>query len=72
MNYTLMHKNLPVLDLELDEVTGSVLCIGQVYAPAHIPLGVKHTKSGPDRAGLNALWIDRSIPASRSCVRKAL
>lgn len=72
MNYTLMHKNLPVLDLELDEVTGSVLRIGQVYAPAHIPLGVKHTKSGPDRAGLNAWWIDRSIPASRSGVRKAL
>ena len=54
MNYTLMHKNLPVLDLELDEVTGSVFRIGQVYAPAHIPLGVKHTKFGPDRAGLNA------------------
>ena len=72
MNYTLMHKNLPVLDLELDEVTGSVFRIGQVYAPAHIPLGVKHTKFGPDRAGLNAWWIDRSIPASRSGVRKAL
>lgn len=72
MNYTLMHKNLPVLDLDLDEVTGSILRIGQVYTPAHIPLGVKHTKHGPDRADLNTWWIDRSIPASRSGVRKAL
>ena len=40
MNYTLMHKELPVTDMELDETTAAVLKIGQVYHPEHLPVGV--------------------------------
>ena len=72
MNYTLMHKELPVTDMELDETTAAVLKIGQVYHPEHLPVGVG-TKNGiVDRAALNTWWLDRSIPASRSGVRRAL
>lgn len=72
MNYTLMHKEIPVLDLDLDEATGSLRRLGTVYHPAHLPLGTTDKKGQADRRALNAWWIDRSIPASRSGVRQAL
>lgn len=72
MNYTLMHKELPVLDLDLDEATGSIRKLGTVYHPAHLPLGTAAKQGRADRRALNAWWIDRSIPASRSGVRQAL
>ncbi len=72
MKYTLMHKNIVVADLELDRETGYILKIEKVTHPQHLPVGVLMKKGVPDRAALNEWWIDRSIPASRSGVRKAL
>jgi len=72
MNYTLMHKELPVADMELDETTAAVLKIGQVYHSEHLPVGVGIKNGVVDRAALNTWWLDRSIPASRSGVRLAL
>lgn len=72
MEYTLMHKNMPVLDIILDEATSSINKIGTVYNQAHLPLGTTLFNGSIDRASLNAWWINRSIPASRSGVRHAL
>ena len=72
MNYTLMHKNIPTLEVSLDEATGTITRVGTVYAPEHVPLGVAIKKTVVDRALLNSWWIDRCIPASRSGVKKAL
>lgn len=72
MQYTLMHKGIPVLDLELDDATSSVQKIGPIYHMEHLPLGTTSRQGEVDRAALNAWWIDRSIPASRSGIRKAL
>ena len=72
MEYTLMHKNIPVLDFDLDEITSSVHKIGTLYHPEHLPLGTVSLRGEVDRAALNSWWIDRSIPASRSGVRRAL
>ena len=72
MEYTLMHKNIPVIEIDLDEATSSVQKICAVYHPEHLPLGTATKHGEVDRAALNAWWIDRSIPASRSGVRKAL
>ena len=72
MEYTLMHKNIPVLDFDLDELTSSVRKTGTVYHPKHIPIGTASLRGDVDRAALNAWWVDRSIPASRSGVRRAL
>ena len=72
MEYTLMHKNIPVLEIDLDEAPSSVQRIGNVYHPEHLPLGTASKHSEVDRAALNAWWIDRSIPASRNGVRRAL
>lgn len=72
MKCTLMHKRLEVADLELDEITGFIIKILNVYQPEHLPLGVAYKKGIADRAALNEWWADRSIPASRSGVRDAL
>ena len=72
MNYTLMHKNIKVADLLLDEETGSIVEIGEIYNFAHLPIGTTKNDLSADRALLNKWWTDRSIPASRSGVRDAL
>ena len=72
MEYTLMHKNVPVLDIDLDEATSSVRKILAAHHLEHLPLGTASKQGDTDRAALNAWWIDRSIPASRSGIRKAL
>lgn len=72
MKYTLMHKNIRVVELDLDDATGSIRKIDEVCCKAHLPVGVTVRKGITDRATLNEWWIDRSIPASRSGIRKAL
>jgi hypothetical protein len=72
MKYTLMHKKIPVLDLEIDEATSAILSIGDVFAPERIPLGVDIEKDIPNRTSLNNWWQGRAIPASRSGLRDAL
>lgn len=41
MNYTLMHKDIPVADLTLDEATGSIQRIDALLHREHLPVGVK-------------------------------
>ena len=65
MQYTLMHKNIAVADMELDEATSSIQRIDAVYRPEHLPVATASKRDGVDRAALNAWWIDRCIPASR-------
>ncbi len=72
MNYTFMHQNLPVTELELDDASGFIIKINNVYRPEHLPVGVSMKKGVVDRAAFNHWWTDRSIPASRSGVREAL
>lgn len=72
MNCTLMHKRIPVAELELDDATGYIQRTGEPYAPEHLPLGVPVRGGAVDRAALNTWWIDRAIPASRSGLRAAL
>ena len=72
MNYTLMHKDIPVADLTLDETTGSIQRIDALFRGGHLPVGVSVRRGMADRAALNEWWEDRSIPASRSGLREAL
>ena len=71
MKYLLMHKRTAVLKLDIDKL-GMIAKIGAVSAPEHLPVGVRTSKSGVDRASFNEWWADRCIPASRSGVRDAL
>ena len=72
MKCVLMHKKIPVAQIELDDVSGFIQKIDTVYAPEHLPVGVVIRQGLVDRAGLNDWWTERSIPASRSGVREAL
>lgn len=70
--YSLMHKNIPVLDFKLDTATGIILSIDAVYAADHVPVGIPRQKGRIDRSALNSWWLGRSIPASRSGIREGL
>ncbi|WP_019909024.1 HipA domain-containing protein [Paenibacillus sp. HW567] len=71
-SYTLMHKNEPVAEIELDEATVSISAIGQVYAKQHVPVGITVKRGKIDRAALNEWWRGRAIPASRDGIQEAL
>ena len=57
--YILMHKNIQVADMELDEATCAVSAVSHVYSESHVP-------------ALNEWWKGRAIPASRAGIRNAL
>ena len=58
--------------MELDEATGFIKKIGEVYEAQHLPVGVQLKKGVVDRTALNDWWIERSIPTSRSGIKEAL
>ena len=72
MKCILMHKRIPVASIELDDATGFIQKIGEIYAPEHLPLGISIRRGVADRAALNEWWTDRSIPASRMGFGKLL
>lgn len=72
MKYVLMHKNIAVALLDLDEGTGFIKKINELYEEKHLPYGVKVKNGIADRTALNDWWVDRSIPASRSGIVRAL
>ena len=72
MKYVLSHRTIPVLTMELDEGTGTIIGLGELHAPERLPVGVSYTGNTVDRQALNAWWTGRSIPASRSGLREAL
>ena len=75
MNYTLMHKNISVANIEIDEDTGVISRIGDIQAKEHIPLGTVHImqhREVVDKAVFNKWWTGRSIPASRIGIDEAL
>jgi len=69
---TLMHKNIPVVDMEIDDEVGAIAKLLTTHDIRHLPLGIAVFKTGIDRKMLNDWWIGRSIPASRDGIREAL
>ena len=51
MEYTLMHKEIPVMGLEIDSATCAVQKIGEIYAAEHIPPGTLGYDKKTDRTG---------------------
>ena len=75
MKYTLMHKNICAADIEIDEDTGVISLIGDIYAKEHLPVGTVHIMQHReiiDKAVLNKWWTGRSIPASRTGIKETL
>jgi len=51
--YILMHKNIPVADIELDEASSAISAIGHIYEAPHVPVGISVKKGVIDRSALN-------------------
>ena len=72
MKCLLMHKRTPVASIEIDDASGYIQKIGEIFALEHLPIGIAVRNGIPDRTAFNTWWTDRSIPASRSGIREAL
>ena len=74
MKYTLMHKNIEVADIEVDDVVGRITAVNNVMLMEHLPVGIVHPlhhNEVIDRGALNKWWCSRSIPASRMGIADA-
>ena len=63
MEYTLMHKDIPVMGLEIDSEICAVRKISEIYAPEHIPPGTLGYDREPDRSLLNSSTTIRAAQA---------
>lgn len=75
MKYILMHKNISVAEIKIDDAVGVITEVSNVLRKEHLPIGVIHSlrhKEIVDRAALNHWWRGRSIPASRMGISDAL
>lgn len=72
MDYTLMHKDIPVLEIALDDGGTKITRVGELYRGEDLPVGVPITWDKADRAAFNAWWTDRFIPSARSGLVDAL
>ena len=72
--YTLMHKDIPVLELNIDSASGVIANIGEVYSIEHIPVGTLYVNdpTKPDRGLLNKWLCGRTIPDTRPGIRETL
>ena len=70
MLYTLMHRNVKVMDIEMDEFS-NITSLGFIYNSAHLPTGT-YNKIGVDRKALHYWWTRRSIPSSRQGIKDVL
>lgn len=68
LRYTLMHKNIAVADIDIDETLGGISKIRGIISEEHLPVGVVRMQCQNetiDRFAFNLWWTGRSIPASR-------
>ena len=68
LRYTLMHKNIAVADIDIDETLGGISKIRGIISKEHLPVGVvrmQRPNETIDRFAFNQWWTGRSIPASR-------
>lgn len=72
MKCILMNKNMPVVELELDDDTATILKVMKTYELDFLPIGIDAKTGIPNKKELNEWWFGRSIPASRSGIRAAL
>ena len=62
MLYTLMHRNIKVMDIEMDEFS-NITSLGSIYHSVHLPTGT-YNKIGVDRKALHYL-VDKKINSSK-------
>jgi hypothetical protein len=71
MECTLMHKNVPVMGMEVLSETGRIIKLDKPQNPEHVPLGT-WAKDGVSLREIDDWWAGRAIPASRNGIKEAL
>lgn len=71
MHYTLMHKEISVVDIELDDASGAITRVETCITLRTFRLACIRNDV-LDRKALNKWWYGRSIPASRQGIQQAL
>ena len=72
MEYTLMHKNVPVVDLVIDDEISYITKIQDMHDIRNLPPGIAVNGTGIEHKSLHDWWTRRSIPKSRMGLRDAL
>lgn len=72
MHYILMHKDIPVVLLTIDEATGNIIKIGALYSKEHLPVGIPVKRGKVDSYDLKFWWNERSIPIGRDGIELVL
>ena len=68
---TLKHKDIDVIDIYINQETGLIEKVGNLYNPNHLPLGVNDIR-GHNIKQIKSWWQERSIPLSRSGIKEAM
>lgn len=68
----LMHRELPVAVLSINDTSGTVYRVEDVVQPAHLPIGLFSADRREFAKNLNLWLAGRTIPASRSGFHHAL
>lgn len=80
MNCTLMHRKIPVAELELDDTTGFIQKIDTLLSAEHLPVGVpvRHSTTGgrsvpfpPTVPGCVRRWKRYRFRAQKCCLSAA-
>ena len=72
MDYILMHKDVSVAELDINERYGQIENVGSVLDIAHLPIGTIDPSGAVDADALASWWSRRSIPAGRTGLREFL
>ena len=72
MDYILMHKDVSVAELDINERYGQIENVGSVLDIAHLPIGTVDPSGAVDADALASWWSRRSIPAGRTGLREFL
>ena len=65
MDCTLMHKNIPVIDMVIDDETKTIRKLQVVYNARHLPPGVNVCETEFDLGALHKWYMARTIPHNR-------
>ena len=72
MNYILMHKNVPVVEMDIDESRGIIRDLGEVMEKEHAPISTIDKNGNISLGFLVDWWRGRAIPASRQHIQEML
>ena len=64
MRCILMNKNVPVVEVELDDDTATILKVRKNYELDFLPIGIDVKTGIPNKKELKEWWFGRWFPAS--------